>query len=164
MEQNDMKMDCSKIEEIHFSGKFSILLGVGIVLTFIISIVGVLFLVIGIKEKFWINNGINSFVLSALYYLCMMISCFVLISIAVLKKPFSVSLIGGIYGIGSLIIDSSLICPHIKGYHSSGFILFRMKDNFYIDGAFFLTGIIILIFGRIIKYGLELQKEMNTIV
>lgn len=166
MEDDDLKLDCSKTEadKIVFSKKFKVLIWLSIIITFpfIFFIPG--YILYGIKEQGWMEYGINNYLCTLLFYSCMGICSITLIIIIKAKKPFSNILVRGMYAQGILFLAGGIIFPYIPGFQRSNLELLALNRDMYIDGTFAIIGMLFLIFGRIMRYGLSYQKEMDTIL
>lgn len=67
------------------------------------------------------------------------------------------------YGVGLLFITGSAIFPSLPGY-TQPHMLSGVEGGFYIDMIPFMAGLVLVLFGRILRYGFEYQKEMDSIL
>lgn len=161
---NVITLDSTTSERTKFSGKFWALLIVAILITFGLSIFAITYLTVGIKEQWWQEQSMNGYLANCLFLVNMLVCFISLVIIAISRKPFSNVLIKCIYIIGIIFVMASFWFPHIPGYQRSGFRLLDLSENIVFEGATSTIGIMFLLFGRIMKYGLEYQKEIDTLL
>ncbi|MFR8546351.1 MAG: hypothetical protein ACLVE3_13400 [[Clostridium] scindens] len=100
---------------------------------------------------------------NCMFYVIMLFCFIILVKIAVSKRPFSGALVTLFYGVGLLFITGSAIFPSLPGY-TRPHILSGVEGGFYIDMIPFMAGLVLVLFGRILRYGFEYQKEMDSIL
>lgn len=165
METNneDIKLDCEKNNDckLKFSRKFKVLIGFSIFFTAMSSLAGVLFFTA--REEIVEAFGMNEYMFRCLFSLTMTFVCITLIKIAVSKKPFSRMLVRCLYFIGGLLMISGIVGPLLPGFQSLGFELISYGGN-YIEGYAFSIGVLFMVFGRIMLYGLDYQSEVDTTI
>lgn len=167
MENGETKMDCTISATNKFTRKFRGFLYISIFFTGVVSLSGV-FLIPALlsEDHLWKGLGsqsVNSAIWEIMIFL-VMILCFVsLIKIAVTKKPFSGVLVNCLYAIGILIVAGALIFPNLPSYQFPHYMI-GIEGGPYIDGLPFTIGILILIFGKIVRYGLTYQNEIDMII
>lgn len=158
------KIKKNQQEEV-FQGKFGALLSFSIFFTGIISLMGIAYGVMGIRGKIWETPDKMTNYWNNLLFFLIIICCFVmLIKMAIDEKPFSSALSKGIHLIGILLLGAAFLFPHLDGFQSSGFQLLAIGEKYYIEGRYFMEGLLFLLFARILKYGLEYQKEIETLL
>jgi hypothetical protein len=162
-EVKDTLIDGTKEEEIKFTLSFKWILGISIGLTGILTFAGIIYLIYGIYYKVWEKVGINDFLLESLFYMSVILCFASLLSIAVIKKPFSKILVWCTMAVGVLFVASSLIFPHIRGYKPSSLELLSNGD-FYIDGTLLMIGLLGILFSKVIKYGFMYQTNTDMTV
>lgn len=150
---------------IHFSGKFKFLLGVGIFITGTLgTIVNFVFLSYGIKERIWIEMGTNRFVNTGLLYMAMLFIFISLVMIAASKRPFSAIVTRCMTAIGIMYAGAGIISPWLPGFKDTGFQFMALTSEWYIEGTSFTLGILFIILGKIMKYGYAYQQEIDTLL
>ena len=163
-EIKDTLIQCEKEKEFKFSLSFKIILGVSIFLTGISSFAGLYFTYYYISKNLWNKINTHDFLFSTLFYVSILICLISLITIAVIKKPFSKILVRCFEAIGFIFLAASFIFPRIPGYQVSGFEIFSSGDFTLIDGLYFMIGLLGIIFSRIIHYGFIYQKDVDMTV
>ena len=116
MKPNDFDTNISVKHSKTFSTRMRILLFLALL---IISIVGIIQIVLCLKEHIWQSTDVLPFAWNTLFFLCIF-CCFVsLLKIALSDQPFSKSLVLCVQMIGWLFLASSVLFPRLQGYHSS---------------------------------------------
>lgn len=163
-EIKDIVIDCEKDKEIKLGPSFRWVLGISIGLTGILSMVGLGFISFGISERVWQTEGVTFFCNQILFYLSILVCFTALISIAVVKRPFSRILTGCIMTIGVLFVTASIVFPRFTGYKNSGFQILSRGSFTLIDGFFLLIGLLIILFAKLLRYGFQYQNNSDMIL
>lgn len=147
-----------------FSRSFKFLLGLGIFLTGILSMIGILFMVSGFTEQIWKKVGMYEYIKAGVGYGCVV--CFLICMVLIIKNKKMISrlLIRCIQSMGVLITISAFVLPRLSGYKSSGFEIMYFDSFTLIDGYVLVKGILFLIFARLIKEGFAMQNELDEIL
>ena len=164
MEKNDFNLNSDKEIKEGISSRMGIFMTISLFLTGLFTISGVLFTFNGIRKQYWNDIGLIRFAHQELLYLCVLCALITLIKIAIDGKPFSNTVVYAVGIIGLLVTISSVVFPRISGYKNSGFELFSWGDFVLIDGTYLMTGLLLLTLACVVKYGLEIQKEVNEIL
>mgnify|MGYP000570938921 CR=1 FL=1 len=117
-----------------------------------------------LRNHGWEMDGMTYFCWNCMFYVIMLFCFIILVKIAVSKRPFSGALV-------TLFLRSRpavyhRIC-HISKFAGGirGRICSRgVEGGFYIDMIPFMAGLVLVLFGRILRYGFEYQKEMDSIL
>ena len=163
MEEDGIRMDCEKTERKRFSKGFRILLYFAMANTGIAAAMGLIYIPHGLANHEWETEGMTYFAWSSMFYVIMLLCFITLIKIAVTKQPFSGALVFLFSGVGVLLMAGSAIFPRLPGYTRPHF-LSGVEGGFYVDLIPFMAGLVLLLFGRISKYGYEYQKEIDAIL
>ncbi len=164
MKENDFYTNTEASGKKDFLKRIRGILVLAIVLTGFCSLVCAGGLIFEIQEASG-GGGRMDIVAKVMLICAAMIILFVsLIKIAIDKNPFSRTLTLGIRIIGILFSAGAIVIPRLSGFQSSGFDIFSWGRFVFIDGAFFLPGLLMIILGRIIMAGFEMQKEMDEIL
>lgn len=167
MEKKDMKMDRTVSPNNRFSKKFRSLLYVTIFLTGICGFWGGYNCYrIFASNVLWTemeNESINMVVWEALIYIVMLFFFVSLIRMVMTKKPFTGILVNCLYAVGILIVVGSVLFPNLPFYQMPHLIMGR-EGKPYIDGLPFVIGLLILIFGKIVQYGFDYQKDIDMTI
>lgn len=159
-----ISINCEKDKEVKFTLTFKWILGISIFLSAILSLTGVLYISDGVSDQIWRYVGIKHFLYKSLFFI-FIIFCFIsLISIAVIKRPFSNILVWCIFSIGILLVVSSFAFPRIDGYGASGFNIYSKGKFTLCDGTLLLIGLLGVLFSKIVKYGFLYQRNSDTTV
>ena len=116
-----------------------------------------------LRNHGWETDGMTYFCWNCMFYVIMLFCFIILVKIAVSKRPFSGALVTLFYGVGLLFITGSAIFPSLPGY-TQPHMLSGVEGGFYIDMIPFMAGLVLVLFGRILRYGFEYQKEMDSIL
>lgn len=157
MLKNNFKMGMTKNETNEFSNRFRVILSIALCLTGLFCFSGVIFLLNGK----WSDLSAISLAWKVLIYICMLCCFLSLIKIALDEKSFSKILSFCIRLIGLLLIIASFVFPRLNGYQFSGFAIMKYKDFVLIDGMILMIGLIILVFGFLLKDGYQMQSEIE---
>lgn len=158
MNQNDFITNTNPKEEKHFSIHFRFLLNCVIWLTAIITITGVgyviyhLFLETPQNETEW-----RLFIFNVLFFISMFCCNICCQEIKITQKLFSKRLVFFIHFIGILQIIVSIIHPSLGA--NSGFTLL-----IFFDGNTFTIGLLIFLFGSLLKEAYFMQNEIDEIL
>jgi hypothetical protein len=163
-EVKDILIHAEKEKEIRFTLPFKWILAISIFFTGILSFFGITYFTQGLSEKTWVTIGINNFLYNSLFLISIMFCFAALISIAVIKKPFSKILVWCFMTIGILFVISSITFTHIAGYHCSNFRIFSFGKFTLADGTIFIIGVLGILFSRVIHYGFMYQRNTDMIV
>ncbi len=162
-EIRDILINCEKEKEIKFSLTFNLILAVSIFLTGLVTLAGILFFVVGISDKIWTTNEINTFLSNSLFFISVF-CCFIsLINIAIVKKPFSKILVWCTMIVGMLFVISSFVFPRFTGYDCN-FTIYRNGGFILCNGTLLLIGLLGILFSKVIKYGFIYQKHSDTTI
>lgn len=160
MLKNNFKMNTQRKEINIFSNRFGMLLSFSLVLSGLFCLSGLFLFMNGA----WHDLSDISLAWKSLVYLCVF-CCFVaFIKIALDEKSFSRVLSFCIQLIGILWIMSSILFPRLNGYQFSGFAIFKYNDFILIDGMILMIGMMILIFGFLLKDGYQMQKQIDEMI
>ena len=116
MKPNDFDTNISVKHSKTFSTRMRILLFLALLMTGLISIVGIIQIVLCLKEHIWQSTDVLPFAWNTLFFLCIFVS---LLKIALSDQPFSKSLVLCVQMIGWLFLASSVLFPRLPGYHPS---------------------------------------------
>lgn len=158
MNENDFITNTNPKEEKHFSKHFRFLLNCVIWLTAIITITGVgyviyhLFLETPQNETEW-----RLFIFNVLFFISMFCCNICCQEIKITQKLFSKRLVFFIHFIGILQIIVSIIHPSLGA--NSGFTLL-----IFFDGNTFTIGLLIFLFGSLLKEAYFMQNEIDEIL
>lgn len=164
MSDNNFTTNTQKQPKHTFSRQFSVMLSCSIVLTGLFSIVGIIFTIRNIVSHEWKENGITNFAWQILIYICALCCFIALIRIAVEERPFSKTLTLCMQIVGALLVVASVIFPRLPDYQFSGFAIFSNGNSIFCDGMILLPGLLISLFGSLIKEGFTMQTEIDEIV
>lgn len=160
----DVYVFCEKEEAITFSFGFKMILYISICLTGIISLAGTIFIFLGVHNSIWNTKGLNYLLNHGIFFLSVILCFISLVTIAILKKPFSKILVRCFMGIGSLLTLAALIFPQINGYKTSGFDIFTTDRFTLFDGSLLMIGLLGILFSQILKYGFLYQKSSEMTI
>lgn len=164
MEKNDFNLNSQKREMQDFNGKIGTLVSCAIFLTGIFLVSRLWFLgrmmITGMDGSMRFTAFAWQVLISA-SVLCCFIS---LVKIAVDRKPFSKVLTYCLWSVGGLFAAGAVIFPRLSDYQSSGFEIFSRGSFVLVDGMILLPGILLIIFGSLIKAGFEMQREIDEIL
>lgn len=164
MTYNDFEMDSHKAETKGFSRRVRALLIGSIFLTGIFLISRGCYLGLHIINKSSSEIRATHFAWQILLFISVF-CCFIsLIKIARDKKPFSKVLAYCMWVIGGIFTVAAVVFPRLPGYQSSGVEFFSRGDFVFLDGAVLLPGLLLIVFGILIKEGLQMQKEIEEIL
>lgn len=163
-EIKDTLIQCEKEKEIKFNVSFKLILGFSIFLTGISTLAGLYFTFYFITGRIWDTFSMHDFLVNSLLYINILICLISLISIAVIKKPFSKILVRCFQAIGIVFLAASFVFPRISGYHVSGFQIFSTGEFTLIDGYLLMIGLLGTLFSRLIHYGFIYQKDSDMTV
>ena len=152
-----------KSQEIKISGKFKLVLGIGIFLTGVCFIFLLGTLTLGGINMLWSSPQAYFVAKTLLFLFTMSMVCIGLCIIAFKKNPFSatISMLGRIVGIIWIVV--SFILPRMEGFVGS-FVIFSNGKGALMDGETLITGIILIIFSYILHYGYQYQKIQDEII
>ncbi len=159
-----ISINCEKEREIKFTLSFKWILGITIFLSALLSLAGVFYISDGVSNQVWKNVGIKHFLYNSLFYVFIIICFISLISIAVIKRPFSHILVWCIFSIGILLVVSSFAFPRIDGYGANGFNLYSKGSFTLCDGTLLLIGLLGVLLSKIVKYGFIYQGNSDTTI
>ena len=169
MEEEKLKVDCTKHVEKGFSVKFRILLYTALVLTGMMTLLGIMMLIgmlATLSDGIELQGRANEFYWQFVFWISISLSFFVLMKIRKSKKPFSGRMIKCFYTIGVMFMAGAVIFPFLPNYSEPGFVL--LGDVFFkgmfIDGWPFLGGLILTLLTGVLKCGLEYQAEIDTMI
>lgn len=160
----DTKMEHSKNI---FSKRMKITLWITVILTGFLSIGAVGSFFWAVVDRMWQEWGTAEFVLRELIHLCILICFISLIQVAVngrKGRPFSKILVRCVWLIGGMFAAASIIIPRLEGYRSSGFEVLSSGENVFCDGSILFPGLLLIVLGGLLKAGLEMQREVDTIL
>ena len=163
MSEEEIQMDCEKTEKKEFSRGFRILLYFAIANTGFAGLSAIYYIPWALRNHGWEMDGMTYFCWNCMFYVIMLFCFIILEKIAVSKRPFSGALVTLFYGVGLLFITGSAIFPSLPGY-TRPHMLSGVEGGFYIDMIPFMAGLVLVLFGRILRYGFEYQKEMDSIL
>lgn len=162
LEEKELKVDYEQSEKIIFSRGFKLLLGIALFFTGILTAFAFpMYLFYGIREKLWLDIGMNQMATQILFYLTIMVLFVVLVKIAISRRPFSKTLVRGIRLIGIFYIVAAIVCPHLSEFQKPGFVVLFFRDNWYLEGNFILIGLLFIIFSGLLSYGFTYQRESD---
>lgn len=150
-----------------FSKRMKVTLWITIILTGFLSVgvVGSFFW--SVFDQMWQEWGTADFVMKELIHLCILICFISLLQVAVngrKGRPFSRILVRCVWLIGGMFAAASVIIPRLDGYQSSGFDILSSGKNVFCDGAILFPGLLLIVLGGLLKAGLDMQREMDTIL
>ncbi len=164
MDENVYTTNVERKEKKGYSRGFKVLLRLGIFLTGLQSLVGIFYIILGIRKQVWLEVGMCGYVRQVFYFLCIL-CCFVsIIKIASSQKSFSKLVVQCMRIVGSLIMVSAFLLPQLQGYKNSGFEIVSYGKFMLADGNILILGIILLIFAGIIKQRFSMQNEIDEIL
>lgn len=163
MEYN-FKTDTQKTPKKEFLSKVSGVFICALFLTGICSLGGICYIIRGIAEKVWQENGMADFAWRSMFYLVIISAFISLVKIAVDEKPFSRTLTYCVRAMAGIFLIASLLIPRLSGYQSSGFEIFSKGSFVLIDGGILLPGLLLLLLSCLIKEGFDMQREINEIL
>lgn len=138
-------------------------LNIALLLTGTQTLVGIIYIMVGISGSVWNNIGVVQFAMDIVSYLPMMCVFAALVMLVASEKPFTKTLtvcmriIAGIYAVAAVIL------PRLEGY-STSFEIINLGNGPLIDGNMLTIGIVIWVLSTIIKEGFDIQKETEEIL
>lgn len=164
MRENIFTTNTEPRKKSAFSRGFKFSLGLGIFLTGVMSLPGMVCVIWGITEQIWKEMGVFRFVQNAMLYICILCCFICMITISKSKRMYSKAVVVCVRIIGWLITVSAFLLPRLPDYKSSGFEIVQYHTFTLIDGGKLMLGIIFLVFARIIKEGFSMQKELDEVL
>lgn len=161
--KNDFSVDISKKNSGDFMRKVKRPLNIALLLTGIQTLCAIIYVIGGIVNKVWKNEGIGVFFAGFVSYLPMVCIFVSLVWILMSEKAFTktlaicIHIIAGIYGIASLLL------PRLEGYET-GFEILNIGNGPLFDGHMLTVAVILFVLSIIIKEGLVIQKEIEEIL
>lgn len=164
MENHTFKLDTQKSVKKNFLEKINSVYSIGLFLTGLTSIGGVIFTFKGIAEQHWKEMGVAGFVQTEFYYLSIICIFISLIKILIDESPFSKTLSYCMRIVSVLYLAGAVLFPRLSGYEPSGLRIFSSADFVLIDGAVLMFGAILYILSMLIEEGFKLQKELDEVL
>lgn len=157
MNENDFTTNTKPKEEKCFSKNFRYLLNCTIVLTGLIAFIGIGYLISALIENPQNEVEWRLFIFNVLFFISMLCCNICCREIKATQKLFSKKLVFFIRFIGILQIVASAIHPQLG--RNTGFTLLG-----YFDGNTFTIGLIIFLFGSLLKEAYSMQNEIDEIL
>jgi len=161
--KNDFSVDTSKNINNDFMRKVKGPMNIALLLTGIQTLCAIIYVIGGIGNIVWKNEGAEVFFAGLVRYLPMVCIFASLVIMLVSEKAFTKTLfvcmriIAVIYGVESLLL------PRLEGYES-GFEILNLGDGPLFDGYMITVAVVLFVLSVIIKEGLVFQKEIEEIL
>ena len=161
--KNDFNLDTNAKVNSGFMKKIKVPMNIALLLTGIQTLGAIIYIIGGIANRIWENEGVMFFLNGLVNYLPMMCIFASLVVMLVSEKAFTKTLIICIRIIAVIYGIASILLPRFEEYET-GFAILNLGNGPLFDGYMITVAVVLIVLSVIIREGLVIQQEIEEIL